>query len=193
MPISLKDLFFLSPSFAIRLSMINLCHFVAGRGSWGKCQREFWVMMYNSGVTGSSASAECMRQGPEPRARPYTRNSISVSLYPSWRFVRLVSKQRLFKRRRQTDALSRSGTALVVVLPVVWRRCHGQLPRLEWSSNEIIKASQTENEKAPVVQGNLVFSPPNTRGIVPHGALEGKRYSAKLAFVHPCLLRLIYY
>lgn len=139
--------------------MINLCHFVAGRRGWGKCQREFWVMMYNSGATGSSASAECMRQGPEPRARPYMRNSISISLYSSWRFFRLVNKQRLFQRWRQTDALSRSGSALVVVLPVVWRRCHGQLPRPEWSSNEIIKASQTENEKAPVVQRNLVYSP----------------------------------
>lgn len=44
------------------------------------------------------------------------------------------------------------------------------LPQLEWLSNETIKASQTENEEAPVVEGNVVYSL-NMGGILPHGVL----------------------
>jgi len=47
------------------------------------------------------------------------------------------------------------------------------VPRLEWLSNEIIKASQTENEKVPVVEGNVLYSL-NIRGILPHCALGEK-------------------
>lgn len=173
-----------SPSFAISLWMINLCHFIAGRASWGNCQREFWVMMYSSGITGALGFLGLrVRVFGACMSRTLGIQLAFISLYSSEMLVRPGRKLLLLKG---TASLFRT----LVVLPVVWRRCREPPSWLKWPSNEIIKAGQTEREEAPVVQRNVVWSP-NARGMLPFGALGENHSAAKLAFVHSRLLRLI--
>lgn len=140
-----------SPSFAISLWMINLCHFIAGRASWGNCQPEFWVMMYSSGITGALGFLG-MRV---PVVGACTSRTPGIQLA----FVSLYSSQTLVRPGRKLLLLKGAASVFrtVVALPVVWRGCRGPPSWLEWPSNEIIKAGQTEHEKAPVVQGNVAF------------------------------------
>lgn len=134
-----------SPPSTISLWMINLCHFIAGRASWGNCQPEFWVMMYSSSITaalgflGMSVGVVCART-----SRALATQLAFNSLYSSQTLVRPGRKQLLLK-----GVASLFHTA--VALPVVWRRRRWPPSWLEWPSNEIIRASQTEHEKAPVV------------------------------------------